>query len=265
MNNLAKKSRHPRFQTIRERIWRSASCRQRAGGFSLIELAVTLFVIMLLLGSLLVPLRTQIDKRRYVETEKQIGQIQEALIGYALANRHLPCPAISAADGHEDRDAATQACTLVGGNAKRDGFVPWATLGVAPFDAWDNLLRYSVDPLFARSDPDFFFTLNSDGDIRVQTRDEAGALVDLTNREIPAVIISHGKNGFGATSSGGVVQPVPGGWAGDEADNATNTTDFYFRKRSEVTTATGGEFDDLVSWISLNQLFARMVSAGRMP
>ncbi len=236
-----------------------------AGGFSLVELSVAIVVIALLLGSLLVPLSTQVDQRRYAETEKQLEHIREAVIGFALANRFLPCPAVSATDGSEDRDTSTGQCTDVGGNPKRDGFVPWVTLGVTPNDAWNNFIRYSVDPDFARSDPNFFFTLGSSGDIRVRTRDQAGALVDLTNLEIPAVILSHGENGFGATSLAGVARASPGGWSGDEADNASNTTLFYFRTRTEVTTATGGEFDDVVSWISLNQLFARMVSAGRLP
>ena len=125
--------------------------------------------------------------------------------------------------------------------------------------------RGSPDPDFARSDPNNYFTLSSTGDIRIRTRDDAGTLADLSNIEIPAVILSHGKNGYGATSSGGVARAVPGSWSGDENDNSSNTTVFYFRTRSEVTTATGGEFDDIVSWISLNQLFARMVSAGRLP
>lgn len=239
--------------------------RKYAGGFSLIELSVAIIVIALLLGSLLVPLSTQVDQRRYAETEKQLEQIREAVIGFALANRYLPCPAVSATNGSEDRDTSTGQCTDVGGNPKRDGFVPWVTLGVTPNDAWNNFIRYSVDPDFARSDPDFFFTLSSAGDIRVRTRDQAGTLVDLTNVEIPAVILSHGENGFGATSLAGVARTVPGGWSGDESDNASNTTLFYFRTRTEVTTVTGGEFDDVVTWISLNQLFARMVSAGRLP
>jgi prepilin-type N-terminal cleavage/methylation domain-containing protein len=234
-------------------------------GFSLIELAVAIVIIALLLGSLLVPLSTQVDQRRYAETQTQLEHIREALIGFALANRYLPCPAISATDGREDRDTTTNACTLVGGNPKRDGFIPWVTLGVAPQDAWDNLIRYSVDPAFARSDPNNYFTLSSTGDIRIRTRDNAGTLVDLSNIEIPAVILSHGNNGYGATSSAGIARAVPGSWSGDENDNATNTTVFYFRTRTTVTTATGGEFDDIVSWISLNQLFARMVSAGRLP
>lgn len=234
-------------------------------GFSLIELAVAIVVIALLLGSLLVPLSTQVDQRRYAETQTQLEYIREALIGFALANRYLPCPAMSATDGREDRDTATNACTLVSGNPKRDGYIPWVTLGVAPQDAWDNLIRYSVDPDFARSDPNNFFTLSSTGDIRIRTRDDTGSLVDLSNIEIPAVILSHGKNGYGATSTSGAARAVPGSWTGDEKDNASNTTVFYFRTRSEVTSATGGEFDDIVSWISLNQLFARMVSAGRLP
>jgi len=238
---------------------------KNTSGFSLIELAVAIVVIALLLGSLLVPLSTQVDQRRYAETQTQLDHIREALIGFALANRYLPCPAISATDGREDRDTTTKACTLVSGNPKRDGFVPWVTLGVTPQDAWDNLIRYSVDPDFARSDPNNYFTLNSTGDIRIRTRDESGNLVDLSNIEIPALILSHGKNSYGATSSAGVSRALPGSWTGDEKDNFSNTTVFYYRTRTEVAAATGGEFDDIVSWISLNQLFARMVSAGRLP
>ncbi len=243
-----------------------ATLRQvSTGGFSLIELAVVIIVVTLLLGSLLVPLATQVEKRRYSETQKQLEHINEALIGFALAKRYLPCPAISGSDGREDRDLSTNACTDSGGGPKRVGFLPWVTLGVTQYDAWDNLLRYSVDPDFARSDPTFFFALSDIGDIQIKTRDGAGAEVNLTNDEIPAVVISHGKNGFGATSSTGAVRFTPGGWAGDEEDNATDFDEVFVRERTENTTVTGGEFDDLVMWVSLNQLFARMVSAGRLP
>ena len=105
--------------------------RKCAGGFSLIELSFTIIVIALLLGGLLVPLSTQVDQRHYARTEKQLEHIHEALIGFALANRHLPCPAVSATNGSEDRDTSTNQCT------KRDGFVPWVTLGVTPADAWN--------------------------------------------------------------------------------------------------------------------------------
>jgi hypothetical protein len=83
--------------------------------------------------------------------------------------------------------------------------------------------------------------------------------------EIPAAFISHGKNGLSATSSTGVARPVAASATnGDEEINALNPTQLFYRQHSEGN-ATGGEYDDVVAWISLNQLFARMVSAGRLP
>jgi type II secretory pathway pseudopilin PulG len=229
------------------------SCHLRVGGFSLIELAVVIVIITLLLGSLLIPLATQIDNRRYTETEKQLEHIREALIGFALAKRYLPCPAKSASDGHEDR--TSNVCT------KRVGFLPWVTLGVTRHDAWNNLFRYSVTPSFANSNPDSYFALDTNGDIQIK----ASPTVDLTNNEIPAIVLSHGKNGFGATSSTGTARFTPGSWTGDEQVNATDFDEVYVRVRTENTAAPGGEYDDVVAWVSLNQLFARMVSAGRLP
>jgi len=234
---------------------------QHAGGFSLIELAVVIVIITLLLGSLLIPLATQIDNRRYAETEKQLAHIREALIGFALAKRYLPCPAKSETNGLEDRDPATNACTDPGSGPTRAGFLPWVTLGVTRQDAWDNLFRYSVTPGFANSDPDLYFALDTNGDIQIK----ASSTVNLTNNEIPAIVLSHGKNGYGATSSSGTARVSPGSWAGDEQVNATGFDKVYVRVRTENTAASGGEYDDVVAWVSLNQLFARMVSAGRLP
>ena len=240
---------------------RVTPCHPRSGGFSLIELAMVIVIITLLLGSLLIPLATQIDNRRYSETEKQLAHIREALIGFALAKRHLPCPAKSASDGREDRDPATNACTDSGSGPTRVGFLPWVTLGVTRHDAWDNLFRYSVTPSFANSNSDSYFALDTNGDIQIK----ASSTVNLTNDEIPAIVLSHGKNGYGATSSAGTAQSSPGSWTGDEQVNATSFDQVYVRVRTENTAAAGGEYDDVVAWVSLNQLFARMVSAGRLP
>lgn len=228
---------------------------RHAGGFSLIELAMVIVIITLLLGGLMIPLATQVENRRYTETEKQLAHIREALIGFALAKRHLPCPAESASVGTEDRTG--DVCT------KRVGFVPWVTLGVTRHDAWNNLFRYSVTPSFANSNPDSYFALDTSGDIQIK----ASSTVDLTNNEIPAIVLSHGKNGFGATSSTGTAQFTPSGWTSDDDEqvNATGFDEVYVRVRTENTAAPGGEYDDVVAWVSLNQLFARMVSAGRLP
>jgi len=243
----------------------------RAGGFTLVELAVVLLIVVLLLGSILVPLNTQVDQRRYSNTEKQMEQIQDALVGFALVNRYLPCPARSATDGTEDRTATE--CTTVSGSPKRTGFLPWVTLGLPPADSWNNLFRYSVAPGFTTSDVNNYFsltTLSSNSLLKVQTRNAAGALQDLTNENIPAVVISHGKNGYGATAAeNSAVHFIPGSWVGDEKTNATVTgidPNFYiWRTRTENTGATGGEFDDIMMWLSPSVLSTRMVAAGRLP
>ena len=90
---------------------------------------------------------------------------------------------------------------------------------------------------------------------------------DLATHEIPVMVLSHGKNGFGATSDTGIVRATPAGWSNalDEFDNANDSTAFWSRTRSENTGATGGQFDDIVVWIPPGILFSRMVAAGKLP
>jgi prepilin-type N-terminal cleavage/methylation domain-containing protein len=112
------------------------------------------------------------------------------------------------------------------------------------------------------------FALCTLGDIAVFTRSSAaGAAVPLAVA-IPAVIVSHGKNGFGAWQPNGTQLPVapPGS---DEAANASGNTkatpaggyqSWAFYSRSPTS-----EFDDIVFTISASTLIARMVAAGRLP
>lgn len=232
-------------------------------GFSLIEVAVVLFIIVLLLGSILIPLGTQVEQRQISSTQKALDEITEALIGYAVANGNLPCPAISATNGQEDRTGGS--CT----GGKRQGYVPWQTLGVSRSDAWNHLYRYSVTPAFtASTSPLFGFT--STPDITIQTRNSVGALTNLTNaNSVPAVIISHGKNGYGSVNVDNVAQALPSNWPAsntDENTNATGTTTFVSRVAQAANAAgTGGEFDDIVVWVSRYTLLNRMVAAGMRP
>ena len=55
-------------------------------GFTLIELAVSIFIIALVLGAILVPLATQVEQRQISETQKTLEDAKEALLGFALAN-----------------------------------------------------------------------------------------------------------------------------------------------------------------------------------
>lgn len=223
-------------------------------GFSLVEMAIVLVVVGLMLGGLMTPLTAQIEQRKVGQTRRALDEAGEALTGFALRNGYLPCPAVSAVNGLEDRAGA--GC----GDGKRQGFLPWATLGLPRLDGWGHLLRYSVTPAF--SDSGAPFTLRTARDISVFTRDAGGALVAATApRDIPALVMSHGRNGLGATSEQGV--PVAGAARDDEASNADAAGTAFVSRPAGA--GRGGEFDDLVLWISPNILFNRMVAAQRLP
>jgi prepilin-type N-terminal cleavage/methylation domain-containing protein len=236
-------------------------------GFTLVELAISIFIIALLLGSILVPLATQVEQRQVSDTQNKQDEIKEALIGFALANAYFPCPAVSAANGQEGPRVAG-VCT------PRAGFLPWEALGMHKADAWARLYRYSVTPAFANNTTPF--TLTTVADITVNTRDVGGAITGLTAaNSVPAIVISHGKNGYGGTGEQGnllALPPLAGPppiWPAnypDENTNATGTTTFVSRTpQAPGAGGAGGEFDDVVIWVPRFVLLNRMVAAGKIP
>lgn len=242
-------------------------------GFTLVELAVALFIIALLLGSILVPLGTQVEQRQISDTQKTIEEIKEALIGFAIANRYLPCPDTTG-DGVADP-------TTPGTCPSFEGFVPWVTLNVAQGDAWGNRLRYRVASEFTNTPltdgscatSDGQLGLCDSGNITINTRSSAKVIQALASNVV-AVIISHGRNGYGATSTDGTARASVPAANVDEAANVDSNATFAYRTRTEASstcsdTATPPnaycEFDDIVLWVSAYTIFNRMVAAGKLP
>jgi len=229
----------------------------RQTGFTIVEIAIVLLVVGLMIGGLVAPLTSQLEQRRVSETQRVMEEAREALFGFALRNGYLPCPAISAVDGREDRSGSV--CN------KRFGYLPWATLGVSRLDGWGRVLAYSVTPAFGNSMS--FFSLNTPRDITVATRGLDGQIIPASDaNDIPAVILSFGRNGYGATSDQNT-RLLDAGI--DNLDEKTNLgsegTAFVTRPPGADARAPGGEYDDLVLWISPNILFNRMVAAQKLP
>ena len=132
------------------------SVRQIPRGFTLVEIAIALFIITLLLGSILVPLTSQVESRNIDTTQRILDQARESLLGYAAAYGYFPCPASATTNGLEaGANHATGACgATVTGTDTWIGFLPAATLGFTPVDAngyavdaWgltQNRIRYAV-------------------------------------------------------------------------------------------------------------------------
>lgn len=241
-----------------------------ATGFTLIEMAVVLIILTLVAGGALVPLNAQIELHHRTDTKKTLEEINEALIGFAIANGRLPCPASATSNGVE---------SPLGGGTCTDayaGFVPAVTLGLNhtdaqgyALDAWYNRIRYAV----AKSNSNAFTTLNGmqnigmanlNSELRVcsssigNTSTSCGTALALTTTSqnaVPAIIFSQGKNW------------ATGGISSDEAANLNGDAVFISHTPTPANypAAQGGEFDDIVTWLSPNILYNRMVAAGRLP
>lgn len=227
-------------------------------GFTLIEMAVAMFVLALLLGSILVPLSTSIEQKQISDTEAALEDIKDALLGYALANGYIPCPDTNN-DGAEDV-AGTGLCSTIAGTIST-GNLPWSTLGLGSYDVWGNRYRYVVAEVYARRSPATPFSLTTTT-TNVRVCATASCATILTSNAAVA-IVSMGKNGYGATNSiSGSVNPAP--TSTDELENLDTDRDLVSRTWSAVG-SSAGEFDDIVTSISRFVLFNRMVMGQKLP
>jgi prepilin-type N-terminal cleavage/methylation domain-containing protein len=259
----------------------------RSSGFTLVELAMVLFIVSLLIGGLLMPLTAQNEIRGRQETDRALGNIREALIGFAVVNGRLPCPADrTIASGMAN--AGVEAVTVAGGpcactaaasgiagagvdcnDAAADGVtgvLPWATLGVPETDAWGNRYTYRIATRFGRTlatvtgvdfgcvparDPptSAAFVLCSVGNMSVKM---APGGTDIATG-VPVIVVSHGRNALGAYMQNGTTMPAP--VAADETENANGDVNFV----------SNSVIDDQLIWLPTSILMGRMLSAGKLP
>lgn len=265
------------------------SCpRSLHGGFTLVEMAMVLMIVTLLLGGLVPTISAQMEAQRISETRRQMSEIRDALLGFAVINGRLPCPAqASLATGttNAGREAtAGNSCscqTLSGStntianstsgiacnNTSVTGVLPWATLGLPETDAWNRRFTYRVTTRFADqivagttdctpaviAPTASSFALCSPGTPDVLV---ASGSTNYVATDVPAIFVSHGKNGNGAYISDGTQLAI--GSNADEIENSDNNLSF-------VSHEFTSEFDDLVVWVPPGVLFNRMVAAGKLP
>ena len=257
-------------------------------GFTLIELAMVLFIVALVLGGVLTPLSTRLEQANRKQAEDVLKEIKSSLMGYALVNGHLPCPDCpsSAAsgncsglavpnDGIEDGmdSSNTPASPRTGNNFKNGcvvqvGNVPWATLGVPEFDPWGHHYVYSVTQNAAVGFADdndgtnvascstkagVSFQLCSTGDMTI--RDVGGNNIAT---QIPALIMSYGANGqnFGGTAPTSAAE-LDNWWT----NSLPPTADRTFISNDYIS----DQFDDIVTWVTDPELMYRMVTAEQLP
>lgn len=210
-------------------------------GFSLIELALVLLIIGIALGGVLQPLsqHRELDSKR--RAEQQLVLAGEAVLGFALVNGRLPCPALLHGNGQENAQC----------NA--EGELPWATLGILKEDPFGNgALRYRVTKSFADAvdgtgcgfaHPGVSFELCSLGDIEVI---DSGH--NLIAASLPFIIWSPGKQRTVLSAA--------------ESENLDEDTQFQL-----IPFARQGNqaFNDQLWWLPNSVLKSKMLAAGHWP
>lgn len=217
-------------------------------GFSLIELTIVLVIIALLSSGLILGITAQRDAIANQDAQRQLDNAREALLGFAITNGRLPCPAVATL-ATSDANAGKENCT------SQHGVLPWATLGLPETDPWGQRLTYYANNNFTTAvaaGATAAFTLDTVGNASVKESLSAGS--DLASA-LPAVIVCHGSRGAGGYQNSG---SQISGAAGEEAENADADTLFIAHTPTET-------FDDLLTWINPSILKSKLVAAGKLP
>jgi prepilin-type N-terminal cleavage/methylation domain-containing protein len=220
-----------------------------ARGFTLLEMAIVLVIVGLLLGGLLGSLNAMRSVQNESGTKRQLEEIREALITFAIINLRLPCPAAPGTAETVAGAGLERAPTAAGCTGGASGVLPWATLGLYQTDAWGRRFSYRVTPAFARTAP--AITLAAVGDNTVRNL----SLVAIAT-QVPAVVVSHGPNPAGSRNRQGALAAA--GVNPGEVENANGDASF-------VADTPRAAFDDHVVWVPSTILLGRMLQAGTLP
>lgn len=270
-------------------------------GFSLVELAVVMTIVALLLSTLMYTLSAQSEQRARAETNSRLETAKELLITFAVVNGRLPCPARcsnapacnAAGDGGDEMPFAGGAMPPNGSTCSDNytGYLPGRALGFQPtdgagyaLDAWGNRIRYSVSATtwnagngaytirhvpnaasawsITQTPADLLICASSTAVGFNAATPACGAGNVVTNQGVVVALVwSQGKN-YASMPAGNVDERVNNKQRLPVAMN--NNPTFVWHDPRPVG-AVGGEYDDLMVWIPVGQLYGRLITAGVLP
>jgi prepilin-type N-terminal cleavage/methylation domain-containing protein len=129
------------------------------GGFTLVEIAVSLMVIGILMGAGMIGWASYIHNFRVERTQERMDLVMQSLSRYVQTNYRLPCPANpgvttglgAGLEGGSNGNClvADSGTTASATYANMQGIVPWRTLGIPQEmtkDAWGRPFTYRPAP-----------------------------------------------------------------------------------------------------------------------
>lgn len=270
---------------------------KQQSGFTLVELAVVVFLIGMIATMGLTALKAQLVSASTNATKKKQDTIKDALVAYLAKNKRLPCPAVNSLGGGDAASDVRTATSPPPNCITNFGIVPYAELGLpksAALDGWENFFTYAVSPKWtatfnpvANCTPADYagmsktcsaanaFNVGNPGQITVNDRmastSAAVIIADPTTGTPPGavvVLISHGANGCGAYTAKGTPNDSTSCGA-DETINIPNLSappgsiapagGLFQRSYTDKSDPPGGAFDDVVTWLNPSDLLNTLI------
>ena len=245
-------------------------------------MAIVLILMGLAMTMGLKMVTATLENAAYSESKSKQERIKIALIGFLRTNGRLPCPDITTdptdgSYGLQDRQGNPDSACTVPGTVLQVPVVPWRDLGLTRddvIDGWGDFFTYRVaKDIDARNWTSRAVGVGTPFDINqlstptpnvLTLQENNGAGLTPIAPSPVVVIVSHGKNGLGARTVKGPINGSP--LAGsDEATNAApGSSAFVRRPVTEDTNATGGAFDDLVAYMTPQDLLQPLISEGTL-
>jgi prepilin-type N-terminal cleavage/methylation domain-containing protein len=250
-------------------------------GFSLVEMAIVLVILGFVMGALLLPLQAQRNQLAQSQTENTLEIARKALLGYAQAKGRLPCPATAISTGLEAPLGGNVACT------SQLGYLPAATLGIQPtdadgfaVDAWNNRIMYAVAQNSTTATP----ANTATPDLTTNNATDSMGIIGIANLT-PELRVCNTATGITTTACSGGTESnylinnaavviyslgatgLQASGGADENVNPkvpTNPKSVFVSHDVTGTSATNGEFDHMVTWISPYVLYNAMIEAGQL-
>lgn len=255
-------------------------------GFSLVEMAVVIFIVGILLSAGLKLLSAKVNSAQIEVTRTHQESIKQALISYLGRNKRLPCPT-NVANG--TLPAPLPPCNIT-------GIIPYAELGLdlsTALDGWENYFTYAISPSLITSPlppktPPYttswhyrynpnsnippntsnstlaFWPTNSIGGISVSDGANVISNPSLATGAVVA-LLSYGKNGYGAFNVKlGTNDFTEAGVDELQNINPVNAPGniLIIKRDTTDSNAAGGVFDDVVLTLNASELISPLVLSG---
>ena len=257
-------------------------CRRE--GFSLLELSVVIAIIALVAAFGVGLGGNAMKAADQVNVKQRLTVLNNAIESFVAANGYLPCPASRASTptddpnnfGVEARTGTTCASSGIDNYSGTVyiGMVPVRTLGLPDSyaaDVWGRKFTYGVSAPHVASAASYNA---NDGTIMIKTGDRTGVNYPIsstvTDRSAPNtaskitygtgatyVVLSHGRNGVGATPLKSTVTPSCD-YYGTQNDNENCIVDnvFWDTTFNDSPTNPNQFFDDYIMWGSNSRVRA---------